>query len=252
MGCNGGASGLRAIATQLGHMASIRGKQCKALLLCCEVNSAYFVNREGNIGDGVVNSLFGDGAVASILAASPMGSSFAVPGSPNSVVSPVGKPATPKISLLDFESITIPEYFEDMSYNMDDNSELPFFKLTKRIPAAVGNSVEIPVRKLLERHGLKPADVGQWVVHGGGKSVMQLVAKNLGLDQEHDLRHTKSVLRDYGNISSGSFLVSLQRLLAEAQEDLDVLKTGDVVTLIAMGPGATIEVILGVVTAAAK
>ena len=36
------------------------------------------------------------------------------------------------------------------------------------------------------------------------------------------------------------------------QEDLDVLKTGDVVALIAMGPGATIEVILGVVTAASK
>ncbi|CAB9496058.1 Chalcone synthase A (Fragment) [Seminavis robusta] len=251
MGCNGGASGLRAIATQLGHMASIRGKECKALLLCCEVNSAYFVNRDGNIGDGVVNSLFGDGDVASILAASPFGSNFAIPGSP-SCVSAGADPRPPKISLLDFQSITIPEYFEDMSYNMDEQSQLPFFKLSKRIPMAVGNSVEIPVRELLDRHGLAPADVCQWVVHGGGKSVMQLVAKNLGLDHDKDLRHTKSVLRDYGNISSGSFLVSLQRLLAEAQEDLDVLQTGDVVALIAMGPGATIEVILGVVTAAAK
>jgi alkylresorcinol/alkylpyrone synthase/polyketide synthase Type III len=47
------------------------------------------------------------------------------------------------------------------------------------------------------------------------------------------------VLRDYGNISSGSFLVSLQRLLAEG-----VVSAGDRGVMVTMGPGAQIEAAL--------
>jgi len=72
MGCNGGLSGLRNVATSLGHLANIRGKPQVAMLLCCEINSSYFVNRD-TTGDGVVNSLSGDGAVALLFSASPMG-----------------------------------------------------------------------------------------------------------------------------------------------------------------------------------
>ena len=64
------------------------------------------------------------------------------------------------------------------------------------------------------------------------------VKLNLGLE-EHDLRHTRSVLRDYGNISSGSFLVSLERLLAEG-----AAAPGDRGILMTMGPGAQIETAL--------
>jgi len=254
MGCNGGLSGLRNVATSLGHLASIRGKKQTALLLCCEINSAYFVNRDIT-GDGVVNSLFGDGAVALLLSASPMGGSessgsFSTPSDSAGVAQK--KSAPPKMSVVDFESLTIPEYFEDMKYNMDEDSQLPFFTLSKRIPQAVGSAVEFPVRALLDRHGLAPSDISQWVVHGGGKAVMHLVAEGLGLNHDHDLRHTISVIRDYGNISSGSFLVSLNRLFEEAQKDMKIMREGDLVVLIAMGPGATIEAALGVVTAGAQ
>ena len=257
MGCNGGLSGLRNVATSLGHLATIRGMTQTAMLLCCEVNSSYFVNRD-TTGDGVVNSLFGDGAVALVLSASPMGAGVSALPSPAGAAKEATGPvmektsAPPKMSVVDFESLTIPEYFEDMKYNMDEYSQLPHFTLSKRIPQAVGSSVEIPVRKLLDRHGLSPSDISQWVVHGGGKAVMQLVAKGLGLDHDHDLRHTVSVIRDYGNISSGSFLVSLNRLMEEAQKDMSIMHEGDLVVLIAMGPGATIEAALGVVTGAAQ
>ena len=63
---------------------------------------------------------------------------------------------------------------------------------------------------------------------------MNLVAKGLGLDHDHDLRHTISVIKDYGNISSGSFLVSLERLMEEAQKNSKIMKEGDLVCLIAL------------------
>jgi alkylresorcinol/alkylpyrone synthase/polyketide synthase Type III len=76
------------------------------------------------------------------------------------------------------------------------------------------------------------------VLHTGGGAVIDSVKLSLGLE-EHDVRHTRSVLRDYGNISSGSFLVSLERLLAEGCGS-----AGDLGVMVTMGPGAQIETAL--------
>jgi alkylresorcinol/alkylpyrone synthase/polyketide synthase Type III len=75
-------------------------------------------------------------------------------------------------------------------------------------------------------------------MHTGGGAVIDSIKLGLGLG-EHDVRHTRSVLRDYGNISSGSFLVSLERLLAEGSG-----AEGDFGMMITMGPGAQIEAAL--------
>jgi 3,5-dihydroxyphenylacetyl-CoA synthase len=53
------------------------------------------------------------------------------------------------------------------------------------------------------------------------------------------VRHTIGVMRDYGNLSSGSFLFSYERLLREG-----VTKPGDYGVLMTMGPGSTIETAL--------
>ena len=59
------------------------------------------------------------------------------------------------------------------------------------------------------------------------------------LGTHYDVRHTHSVLRDYGNLSSGSFLFSLSRLLVEGR-----VRRGDYGVLMTMGPGSTIETAL--------
>ena len=56
---------------------------------------------------------------------------------------------------------------------------------------------------------------------------------------EHDVRHTVDVLREYGNLGSGSFLFSYQRLLGEGQ-----VRRGDYGVMMTMGPGSTIETAL--------
>ena len=138
------------------------------------------------------------------------------------------------------------EYFEDMLYAVDAESKLQHFLLSKRIPMAMGESACLPVRKLLARHGLEPTDVDHWVSHAGGAKVMELVAQGLGINVEGHMRHTLSVMRDYGNLSSGSFLVSLKRLFEE-HDRIGNMTHGDKMTLLSMGPGATIEVAFAVV-----
>jgi 3,5-dihydroxyphenylacetyl-CoA synthase len=86
--------------------------------------------------------------------------------------------------------------------------------------------------------GLRRSDVRHWLGHSGGKKVIDAVMVNLGLTR-HELRHTIDVMRDYGNLSSGSFLFSYERLLND-----EVVRSGDFGVLMTMGPGSTIETAL--------
>ena len=102
----------------------------------------------------------------------------------------------------------------------------------------VGAHAELPVDRLLKTHGLKRRDISHWVVHSGGKKVIDAIKYNIGIT-EHDVRHTTTVLRDFGNLSSGSFLFSYKRLLEEGK-----VRRGDYAVLMTMGPGSTIETAL--------
>ncbi len=102
----------------------------------------------------------------------------------------------------------------------------------------MGAHAERVIDRLLSEAGLRRSDVRHWLVHSGGKKVIDAVLVNLGLTR-YDLRHTTGVLRDYGNLSSGSFLFSYQRLAREG-----VTRPGDFGVLMTMGPGSTIETAL--------
>jgi predicted naringenin-chalcone synthase len=177
----------------------------------------------------VVNSLFGDGAVAVTLTADP----------PDAAYGPAGVPAEqtgPRI--LGFASHLITEAIDAMRYDWDDEQGKFSFYLDPLVPYVVGAHVERVVDRLLAGAGLRRSAVSHWLVHSGGKKVIDAVRVNLGLTR-HDVRHTTAVLRDYGNLSSGSFLFSYERLLDEG-----VVKAGDHGVLMTMGPGSTVETAL--------
>lgn len=76
------------------------------------------------------------------------------------------------------------------------------FFLDPDIPYLVSAHAELVVDRLLAEASLRRSDVSHWLVHSGGKKVIDAIRVNLGLTR-HDLRHTLGVLRDYGNLSSG-------------------------------------------------
>jgi predicted naringenin-chalcone synthase len=125
-----------------------------------------------------------------------------------------------------------------MRYDWDSNLDRFSFFLDPQIPYVVGAHAETVVDRLLVGTGLRRSDIGHWLVHSGGKKVIDAVVVNLGLSR-HDVRHTIGVLRDHGNVSSGSFLFSYERLVAEG-----VTSPGDYGVLMTMGPGSTIETAL--------
>jgi polyketide synthase Type III len=140
--------------------------------------------------------------------------------------------------VLSFASHIITEALDAMRYDWDgDQAKFSFF-LDPDIPYVVGAHAEQVVGRLLAGTGLRRRDISHWLVHSGGKKVIDAVRVNLGLTR-NDVRHTTGVLRDYGNLSSGSFLFSYERLLHEG-----VARPGDYGVLMTMGPGCTIETAL--------
>lgn len=219
MGCNAGLNGLNPLVQWISnHPGRI------ALLVCCEINSAMYV-LDDTPRTGIVNSLFGDGAAAAVL------TSYAGNGAerPRSAAAP---------GVIDFESFCIPEQWAAMRFDWNDNAGKWSFYVDRDTPRVIGFNIRKPLERLLQRNGLDFSAIRHWVLHTGGGAVIDSVKLNLGLE-EHDVRHTRSVLRDYGNISSGSFLVSLERLLAEG-----CTSAGDAGVMVTMGPGAQIETAL--------
>ena len=219
MGCNAGLNGMNPLVQWIkNHPGRV------ALLVCCEINSAMYVVDE-TVRTGIVNSLFGDGAAAAVLTSCAGNGTGPLPSGPVPCV-------------LDFESFCLPEEWGAMRFDWNDSAGKWSFYLDREIPYVIGFNVRQPVERLLARNGLDFAAIRHWVLHTGGGAVIDSVELSMGLD-EHDVRHTRSVLRDYGNISSGSFLVSLERLLAEG-----CASAGDLGVMVTMGPGAQIETAL--------
>jgi 3,5-dihydroxyphenylacetyl-CoA synthase len=219
MGCNAGLNGLNPLVQWVrNHPGQV------ALLVCCEINSAMYVLDE-TPRTGIVNSLFGDGAAAAVL------TTYAGNGTGPA-------PSGPAPCIVDFESFCIPEQWAAMRFDWNATAGKWSFYLDRDIPYVIGFNIHEPLERLLERNSLDFSAIKHWVLHTGGGAVIDSVKLSLGLE-EHDVRHTRSVLRDYGNISSGSFLVSLERLLAE-----DCASAGDRGVMVTMGPGAQIETAL--------
>lgn len=216
MGCNAGLNALNPVVSW-----AARNPGRYALQLCVEVCSAAYV-WDGSMRTAVVNALFGDGAAAVLVGTAP----------PDAVA------AEPLPQVLDFASRVLTDQLDAMRFDWDDRQGKFSFYLDPLIPYVVGANAGEPVGRVLAGRSLRRRDVDHWVVHTGGKKVIDGLKYNLDLT-DHDLRHTRSVLRDHGNLSSGSFLFSYERLVEEG-----TVRPGDLGVMMTMGPGTTIEAVL--------
>ena len=212
MGCNAGLNGMLALN---GWARQNAGKV--GVMICCEINTATYVP-DDTARDGIVNSLFGDGCSAVVVRA--------------------GHDGDTGPEILTFASHIVPEQWGAMRFDWHPERHRWRFFLSKDIPYILGVHADKPINRLLQGAGVRRGDIEHWVMHTGGGSVIDAIKLKLNLS-EHDVRHTRSVLRDFGNLSSGSFLFSYERLLEE-----DVVHPGDYGVMMTMGPGAQIETAL--------
>ncbi len=109
---------------------------------------------------------------------------------------------------------------EGLSLTLEDSAELITWtigdtgfamELSGEVPGRLADALAHPA--LAARIG-DPAQTEAWAVHPGGRSIIDAVQRGLALPEDK-LAHSRAVLERYGNMSSASVLLVLQRLAAE-------------------------------------
>jgi 3,5-dihydroxyphenylacetyl-CoA synthase len=187
----------------------------KALMLAVEICSAcYYVDR--TLETVIGNAICADGAAAFLLSGTSDDSRY------------------PRV--IDFESFIDTERIEEVGLQ-HRNGKLRIV-LGESIQNLAGPMIEGALQPLLQRHGLSRSQIRFWVVHPGGRRVIDRVQKQFGMT-DAQLRFSRSVLRNYGNMSSPTVMLVLDEIV-RAGEPL----AGDWGVTDALGPGIAAELAL--------
>lgn len=213
MGCHGGLNALMSAVNWCeAHPGAI------AAIVCAEIASCLY-STDPSENASLVNSLFGDGVVSCLVQSH----------------APDQRPSWALVRLEDFESEFAPEHIDALRIEFADNEDRFRFWLAKNTPDIIGNLVQAPLRRIFARNGIEREAIESWAVHTGGAAVLDSIAENLLLPCDK-LKASREILRKYGNISSGSFLLVLRELHVNGAFRPDA--PGMMLT---MGPGVGIE-----------
>jgi alkylresorcinol/alkylpyrone synthase len=91
------------------------------------------------------------------------------------------------------------------------------------------------VEAFLKPRGLGRRDVTRWILHPGGRRIIEVMSEQLGLTDE-DLAPTEAVLAEHGNMSSVTILYVLDEVLRRHRP-----RAGERGVLGAFGPGFCAE-----------
>ena len=73
--------------------------------------------------------------------------------------------------------------------------------LTRPVPALAAEYAQTVLETELARAQLKVRDIVSWIMHAGGRDVLQALRERIGLSVD-DLRYSAAILDEYGNMSS--------------------------------------------------
>jgi predicted naringenin-chalcone synthase len=207
IGDTGCASAMVALQQAWNHLRAFPSH--RALLVSVEIcSAAYFL--DDRLESAVAHAIFADGAGA--LALSTEG-----PG-PRVVV---------------HRTLFRPEHLDAMGFEYPGGR--PRVILSKDVRRIGATMLGEMLRVLMDAQGLKREDVRYWVLHSAGRRVLDRARTLLALD-DTAIRHSRSVLRKYGNMSSATILFVLEEMLREESP-----VPGEWGVMIGLGPGFAAE-----------
>jgi 3,5-dihydroxyphenylacetyl-CoA synthase len=188
----------------------------KALMLAVEICSAcYYVDEtlETLIG----NAICADGAAAFLLEAKEQTGS-----------------AYPHI--VDFQTFLETKLLEEVG--LQHRGGKLRIVLGASMQHRAGPMIENALEPLLQRNGLSQSQIRFWIVHPGSRKVIDNVQHHFRMTDEQ-LCFSRSVLRNYGNMSSSTVMFVLDEVVRSGDP-----RTGDWGVMIALGPGMAAEAAL--------
>jgi predicted naringenin-chalcone synthase len=207
VGDTGCASALVALQQASNYLVAFPGR--RALVVAVEIcSAAYFL--DDRLESAVAHAIFADGAGALALTTDGAGP-----------------------SIVAHRTLFHPEHLAVMGFEYPGGRpRVVLSKDVRRIGASMmGEMAAI----LMATQGLKREDIRYWVLHSAGRRVIDRVRTLLDLSEEQ-VRYSRTVLRQYGNMSSATILFVLEAMLRG-----EAPVPGDWGLMIALGPGFAAE-----------
>ena len=217
LGCAGGTAGLaRALEFCLAYPKSA------ILVLCIELCSLTFQRGDKSKRNLVGTSLFADGAACVLVA-----------GEDWPLRKMVKRAAYPRI--VGADTTLMPNSEDVMGWNVKDNGLHVVF--AQSIPSIVETWLRPTIEAFLERHHLNSKDLDYFIVHPGGRKVLEAYQRSLKI-KDDKMQYAKQVLQNFGNMSSPTVLFVLNQVMEEADAP------GDKGLTVSLGPGFNAECVL--------
>ncbi len=176
-----------------------------------EICTATF-QMEDNLSLIASNALFGDGAAAAVLWDRPEG-----------------------LELISSATRHVPEDREAIRY-IHKNGQL-HNQLATNLPHLVKKAVARVIADVLGPYALQVKDVKHWALHTGGEKILNTIKEEIGLSEEQ-LRASRGILSEYGNMSSPTVWFVLRKLMDSGIEN------GEWCIIVAFGAGLSAHAFL--------
>ncbi|SFA43782.1 15-methylpalmitoyl-4-hydroxy-2-pyrone synthase [Parageobacillus thermantarcticus] len=212
LGCAGGAAGIARA-----YEYCLAFPNAKVLVIAAEFCSLTFQENDHTKSNLIGTSLFSDGVACVCIA----GDEAADAG------------VRPRV--IATQSALMPNSEEVMGWKIRDDGLFVVF--SKHIPFLIRSWLKSQVQSFLRQHRLSVSDICHFIAHPGGKKVIDAYEEAFGIDKEKT-NVSFQVLQEFGNMSSATVYVVLERFMAQP------IPPGDYGLLVALGPGFSAEMIL--------
>ena len=190
-----------------------------AVVLALEFSSLTFQRWDRSPTNVVSTAIFGDGGAAAVL-----------------VGDEHPRVASARARVRDAESLFFPDTTHLMGFELR-NTGLQII-LDRGIAPFVRRNICPTVEGFLKARGLTRQDVSHFILHPGGRRVIEAMAERLSLGP-NDLAATEAVLSEHGNMSSVTILFVLDEVIRTRSP-----APGSLGVLGAFGPGFAAELAL--------
>lgn len=173
--------------------ALLASRRCNRVLsIAVEICSAAFYI-DDDPGVLISACLFGDGAAAAVLSRNPI-------------------PQFRRLEWLGSRSTT---RFEDRDLlRFEQRGGMLRNILGREVPGLAAAHAASVVAQVTGAAGLHPRDIGEWILHAGGREVLAALRVRLELEED-SLAPSTEVLQEFGNLSSPFVLFVLDRVLQQ-------------------------------------
>jgi len=212
MGC---AASVIGFTTVLEAMTAAGSSPLTTLLVSVELCSLH-LQTEATRDNILANMIFADGAAAVLI-------------SNDASLRPKAR-----LELLGTRSVVFENSSASMGWKIGNtgfemvlSSDLPKIVLEQAVPA---------LKEMIASAGIAADGITHWALHPGGRAILDALQEGLHLSEEA-MRPSRTVLKDFGNMSSASILFVLKELLASRH-----VAPGEICCAVAFGPGLSMEV----------